>query len=222
MKIKPSTKRRKKSKPSHKNLNKTVTKNGSGFFRRCLSKKFLATVTILSFVITIAALGLAYVQYKQADESAEENRALTAKNKELIEYNRGLLENLVTNKYEKGLQSKYPGGYTLFGFDHLREFERRSIPHSSDVLEEYGFDWSRVRISDETEARITIEFPKILYKPLNTNLIGTSMNIPKSPKGKSYKYPPKPKGTKNRIFCELVEYKDSFYVFAIGFKPADN
>ena len=215
-------KRHKKSKPNHKKLNKTVTKNGSGFFRRCLSKKCLATATILSLVLAIAALGLAYVQYKQAVESAEENRVLTEKNKALIEYNRGLLENLVTNKYEKDLQSKYPGGYTLFGFDHLREFEHRSTPHASDVLEEYEFDWRRVRISEENETNITIEFPNIHYKPLNTNLIGTAMIIPKSPKGESYRYPVRPKGTKNRVFCELVEYNDSFYLFAIGFKPADN
>ncbi len=142
--------------------------------------------------------------------------------RELAEGNRELLENLVTNKHEKDLQSKYPGGYTLFGFDHLREFERRSIPHSSDVLEEYEFDWRRVRISEETELDITIEFPNILYKPLNTALISTAMVIPKSPKGKSYRYPVRPEGTKNTIFCELVEYKDSFYVFAIGFKPVDN
>ncbi len=150
------------------------------------------------------------------------NISLTSNNKTLIEYNRGLLESIVTNKYEKDLLNKYPGGYTLFGFDHLRKFESRSIPHRSDVLEEYEFDWRRVRISEETELEITIEFPNILYKPLNTNLIGTAMIIPKSPKGESYRYPPRPEGSKNRIFCELVEYKDSFYVFAIGFKPAEN
>lgn len=182
----------------------------------------MATATILSLVIAIAALGLAYVQYKQAVESAEENRVLTTKNKALIEYNRELLENLVTNKYEKDLQSKYPGGYALFGIDHSRKFENYSIPHRSNVLEEYEFDWDPVEISEVTETNVTIEFPHIYYKPLGTNLRSTAMIIPKSPKGESYLYPPKPEGTKNRIFCELVEYKDSFYVFAIGFKPVDN
>jgi hypothetical protein len=152
----------------------------------------------------------------------DQNKDLITNNKKLIEYNRGLLESIVTNKYEKDLLNKYPGGYTLFGFDHLRKFESRSIPHRSDVLEEYEFDWRRVRISEETELEITIEFPNILYKPLNTNLIGTAMIIPKSQKGESYRYPPRPEGSKNRIFCELVEYKDSFYVFAIGFKHAEN
>lgn len=133
-----------------------------------------------------------------------------------------LLENLVTNKYEKDLQSKYPGGYALFGIDHSRKFENYSIPHRSNVLEEYEFDWLPVRISEVSETNVTIEFPNIHYKPLNANFLTTSMTIPKSPKGKAYRYPPKPAGTKNRIFCELVEYKDSFYVFAIGFKPADD
>ena len=155
-------------------------------------------------------------------KDAKSKKQQQDENKALIEYNRELLESIVTNKYEKELQSKYPGGYTLFGFDHLREFESRSIPHSSDVLEEYEFDWRRVRMSEETELEITIEFPNILYKPLNTNLIGTAMTIPKTPKRESYRYLPKPKGTKNRIFCELVVDKDSFYIFAIGFKPADN
>ena len=148
------------------------------------------------------------MQYKQAVESTEENR--------------GLLENLVTNKYEKDLQSKYPGGYTLFGIDHSRTFENRSIPHRSNVLEEYEFDWRPVKISEVTETNVTIEFPHIHYKPLNGTLSGTAMTIPKSPKGASYRYPLRPEGSKNRIFCELVEYKDSFYVFAIGFKPAGN
>ena len=173
---------------------------------------------ILSFIIIIVMFIGIVLEVKDAKSKKQQQD----ENKALIEYNRELLESIVTNKYEKELQSKYPGGYTLFGFDHLREFESRSIPHSSDVLEEYEFDWRRVRMSEETELEITIEFPNILYKPLNTNLIGTAMTIPKTPKRESYRYLPKPKGTKNRIFCELVEYKDSFYIFAIGFKPVDN
>jgi len=174
--------------------------------------KLAVTLSVLIIIGVIVGIVLEVKDVQSKEQQQKKAEAL-------IEYNRGLLENLVTNKYEKDLKSKYPGGYTLFGFDHLREFERRSIPHSSDVLEEYEFDWRRVRISEETELEITIEFPNILYKPLNTNLIGTAMIIPKSPKGESYRYPPKPEGSKNGIFCELVEYKDSFYVFAIGFKP---
>jgi hypothetical protein len=165
-------------------------------------------LNILSVILTIVALVWGYIQ--------------NVESKDLIEYNRGLLENLVTNKYEKDLQSKYPGGYALFGIDHSRAFENRSIPHRSNVLEEYEFDWRPVKISEVTETNVTIEFPDIHYKPLNSNLLSTAMIIPKSPKGEPYRYPPRPKGSKNIIFCELVEYKDSFYVFAIGFKPADN
>ena len=167
--------------------------------------KFLSIIIIIVMFIGIA------IEVKDANSKKQQD-----------DYVRGLLENLVTNKYEKDLQSKYPGGYALFGIDHSRKFENRSIPHRSNVLEEYEFDWGPVEISEVTEINVTIEFPHIHYKPLNTNLIGTAMTIPKSPKGKSYRYPVKPAGTKNRIFCELVEYKDSFYIFAIGFKPVDN
>ena len=56
----------------------------------------------------------------QAVRSDEEIRKLAQGNREL-------LEDLVTDKYEKDLQSKYPGGYTLFGIDHSRGFENHSI-----------------------------------------------------------------------------------------------
>jgi len=163
----------------------------------------------------IVGIGLEITDAKNKKQQQEDADAL-------IEYNRGLLESIVTSKYEIELKNKYPGGYTLFGFDHLREFEHRSTPHASDVLEEYEFDWRQVRISEETETNITIHFPNILYKPLNGNLFGTEMTIPKSSKGVSHRYPVRIEGTKNRIFCELVEYKDSFYIFAIGFKPVDD
>ena len=192
--------------------------------------KLAITLSFLIIVSVIVGIVLEVkdVQNKkqQQDEIVSQNKELLGKienlndqNKTLIEYNRGLLENLVTNKYEIDLQSKYPGGYILFGIDHSRGFENHSTPHGSNVLEEYEFDWDTVKISEVTENNVTIEFPHIHYKPLNTNLYGTAMIIPKSPKGESYRYPPSPKGARNRIFCELVEYKDSFYVFAIGFKP---
>ena len=177
------------------------------FFRICLP-----IITILSFVFGL-------VQYHQGAKNDEKNRELTKVNKNLIEYNRELLENLITNKYENDLKVKYPSGYVLFGIDHSRTFKNESIPHSSNLLEEYEFDWKPVRISEVTETKVTIEMPHIHYKPLKTKLFSTAMIIPKYPKGQSWKYPPKPKGTKNRIFIELIEYNDPFYAFAIGFKP---
>ena len=177
---------------------------------------------IVGIVLEVKDVQSKEQQQKKTEAAYKQIENLNNQNKALIEYNRGLLENLVTNKYEKDLQSKYPGGYALFGIDHSRKFENYSIPHRSNVLEEYGFDWGPVEISEVTDTNVTIEFPHIYYKPLDTNLSSTAMIIPKSPKGESYLYPLRPKGTKNRIFCELVEYKDSFYVFAIGFKPADS
>jgi hypothetical protein len=131
------------------------------------------------------------------------------------------LDDLFVEKHEKDLQSKYPGGYILFGIDHSRGFENHSTPHGSNVLEEYEFDWDPVKISEVTENNVTIEFPDIHYKLQGTEFINTAMVIPKSPKGVQHRYPLRPKGAKNRIFCELVEYKDSFYVFAIGFKHVE-
>jgi len=126
---------------------------------------FLSFLIIISVIVGIAL-------------ESKDNRS----KKQQHDYVRELLENLVTNQYEKDLQSKYPGGYALFGIDHSRTFENRSIPHRSSVLEEYEFDWSPVEISEVTETNVTIEFPNIQYKPLNGNLFSTAMTIPKSPK----------------------------------------
>lgn len=199
MKTKSSKKRRKKHTPNSKKSNKTVTKNSSGFFHRYLSKDSILTI------VTILSLIFGLVQCRQSAKIDKENRTL--------------LENLVTDKYGKDLQEKYPSGYALFGVNHSRTFKNESIPHRSNLLEEYEFDWSPVRISKVTETTVTVEMPHIHYKPLNTKLFGTAMIIPKSPKGQFYIYPLKPKGTKNRIFIELIEYNDPFYAFAIGFKP---
>jgi len=228
MKANTSKKRRKNRKKSHKSVKtkeptspKTPIKSSA-----CRSKlaflsfrRYLPLITVLSFLFAIMSIVFGVVQCRHSSKSDEKNRELTTANKALIEYNRELLENLITNKYEEDLKVKYPSGYTLFGVDHSRTFKNESIPHRSNLLEEYEFDWSRVRISEVTETTVTIELPNIRYKPLNTKLFGQAMTIPKSPKGQSCKYPVRPEGTKNRIFVEFVEYHDSFYVFAIGFKP---
>lgn len=230
--LKMAKKRKKKQVSNRKRTEKNCNKNNLGKFF-LLRKSILPTITILSLIFGV-------VQWYQSTKSDKENKvlhagnislttenkalleeniSLTTGNKNLIEKNTALLENLVTNKYEIDLQKKYPSGYVLFGVDGARRFTNRSIPHRSNLLEEYEFDWSRVTISNLTQTDIEIEMPHIHFKPLNTRLFSTSMVIPRYPKGKSHRYPPRPKGTKNRIFVELVEDSNSLFVFAIGFKP---
>ncbi len=221
MKANASKKRRKNCKKSHKKVNvkalpspkaparSSVLRNKLAFY---FFRIFLPIVTVLSFVFGV-------VQCHHSSKSDEKNRELTIANKVLIEYNRELLENLITNKYEEDLKVKYPGGYALFGVDHSRTFKNESIPHRSNLLEQYEFDWRPVRINQITETTITITMPHIYYKPLDAKFINTSMIIPKLPKGKSWIYPPNIKEIKNRIFVEFIEHNDSFYVFAIGLKP---
>lgn len=124
-----------------------------------------------------------------------------------------------TDHDNRKLVEKYPGGYTLFGVDHSRRFENKSIPHESQLSEQYEFDWNKVRICELTETTVTIEFPSIRYKPLNARIIGWKQTIPRYPTGKSHRLKIELPEAKNRIFLELVKDKSSLFMFAIGFKP---
>lgn len=122
------------------------------------------------------------------------------------------------NENKTKLLEKYPAGYVLFGVDLLSTFSSATFPHGKDLLAEYEFDWSKVKIEELTSTSLTILMPNIHYKPLNTWLIGSSMIIPRRPLGKEYIYPPKPKGTLHRIFVELLEDNNKELIFVIGFR----
>lgn len=109
----------------------------------------------------------------------------------------------------------------MFGVDLSSTFSSANFPHERNLLAEYEFDWSKVRIEELTSNSLTILMPNIRYKPLNTNLIRTSMTIPRRPYGKEYRYPPKPKGTLHRIFVELLEDNKQQLIFVIGFRKTD-
>jgi len=89
------------------------------------------------------------------------------------------------------------------------------------LLSEYDFDWSKVKIEELTSNSLTILMPNIRYKPLNTQIIGTSMKILRRSYGKAYRYPLKPKGTRHRIFVELLEDNNQQLIFVIGFRKTD-
>jgi hypothetical protein len=191
-----------------------------GFFYGIpLWKHPISHLTLTLLLPLLVSIGIAFIQHNQAVRMAEENRVLTAESNKLIEYNTTLLENLITDKYETDLQIKYPGGYTLFGIDHTRKFKNESIPHKSHLLEQFEFDWRQVTISAQDQTTFTIVFPGILYKPLQGRIAEWQQTIPKFPKGESYRLKINLPGAEYDIFCELVEYRDPFYVFAIGFKP---
>lgn len=125
------------------------------------------------------------------------------------------------NDNKTKLLEKYPAGYVLFGVDSSGTFSNTVFPHGKEVLAEYEFDWSNVKIDKLTTDSLTISFPHIRYKPLNTRLIGTTITINRKPCGKAYRYPLRPKGVLHRIFLELLEDDNHQLIFVIGFKKTD-
>lgn len=131
------------------------------------------------------------------------------------------LKDITENQYSDKLLEKYPAGYVLFGLSPTMDYgirsEKRSIPYSRHLLDEYEFKWDRVKISELTKDVITVELPDIRYKPLNTQVIGCAYTIKREPLGQSHILFIKPKGVKNRIFIELVKDTNSMLIFVIGF-----
>jgi len=138
--------------------------------------------------------------------------------------NKDLLKDIAESYHSEELLKKYPGGYVLFGLNPSMNYEisseKRSIPHTGHLLDEYEFKWDRVRISELTKDMVTVELPNIRYKPLNTQIIGCAITIKRQPLGQLCMLPLKPEGVKNRIFIELVKDTNSMLIFAIGFKPS--
>jgi len=109
----------------------------------------------------------------------------------------------------------------LFGIDLSSTFSSTTFPREGDLLAEYEFDWSNVKIEELTSKSLTILMPNIRYKPLDTQLIGTYITIPRRPYGKEYRYPVKPKGTLHRIFIELLKDNNQQLIFVVGFRKTD-
>jgi hypothetical protein len=116
------------------------------------------------------------------------------------------------------LLKRYPAGYVLFGVDRSICKTESVIPHNSRISEEYAFNWKSVRVSNLTQTVVTIEMPDILYKPLNTQIIGNAFGLARRPMGKQHMFPVKPQGSTHRIFVELLEDNDQQFVFLIGFR----
>ncbi len=119
------------------------------------------------------------------------------------------------------LLEKYPAGYVSFGVDSSGTFSSTVFPHGKEVLAEYEFDWSNVKIEQLTSSSLTILLPNIRYKPLNTLLIGIAMSINRRPCGKEYIFPVKPEGTLHRIYIELLKGDNHQLIFVIGFRKTD-
>ena len=179
----------------------------------------LQTFCQILFAVGIIATGLAgfgsYYYGKKA--TAVENKKLQEKQQTTISKLDELLESTGSVNKTKLLE-KYPAGYVLFGVDLSSTFSSTTFPREGDLLAEYEFDWSNVKIEELTSNSLTILMPNIRYKPLNTQLISTYMTIPRRPYGKAYRYPVKPKGTIHRIFVELLKDNKQQLIFAIGFR----
>ena len=141
-----------------------------------------------------------------------------------VRNNKDLLKDIAESYHSEELLKKYPAGYVLFGLNPSMNYEinseKRAIPHTGHLLDEYEFKWDRVRISKLNKDTVTIELPDIHYKPLNTQIIGCTITIKRDSLSQPRILPLKPQGVKNRIFIELVEDTNSMLIFAIGFKTS--
>ncbi|MDD5064248.1 MAG: hypothetical protein PHQ35_05765 [Phycisphaerae bacterium] len=128
-----------------------------------------------------------------------------------------LLES-TNNENRTKLLEKYPAGYVSFGVDSSETFSSTVFPYGKEVLAEYEFDWSKVKIEKLTSSSLTILLPTIRYKPLNGLCEGITMTINRRPCGKEYTFPVKPAGTHHRIYIELLKDDDHQLIFVIGFR----
>ncbi|MGD2093517.1 MAG: hypothetical protein PVH77_00755 [Phycisphaerales bacterium] len=175
---------------------------------------------IFAFGIAITAIAGFGSHYFGTKATAIESKKLQEKQQAI----NSKLDELIESKSKdnrKRLLQKYPAGYVLFGVNLSNTFSSTTFPREGDLSVEYEFDWSNVKIEKLDSKSLTILMPNIRYKPLNTQLIGTYMTIPRRPYGKEYIYPPKPKGTLHRIFVELLEDNEQQLIFVIGFRKTD-
>ncbi|MFC1792661.1 hypothetical protein ACFL3Q_03640 [Planctomycetota bacterium] len=182
----------------------------------------LQAVCQIVFAVGIIVTGLAGFgsYYFDAKVTAIENKKQQENQQITMSKLDELLESTGSDNKTKLLE-KYPAGYVLFGVDLSSTFSTATFPRKDDLLAEYEFDWSNVKIEQLASNSLTILMPNIRYKPLDSRLIGTSLTIPRSPYGKAYRHPLKPKGTLHRIFVELLKDNNQQLIFVIGFRKAE-
>ncbi|MGA1979730.1 MAG: hypothetical protein ABSG99_04080 [Sedimentisphaerales bacterium] len=180
-----------------------------------MSPGILQTICQIVFAIGIVVTGLAgfgSYYYGKKDVSVIQQTIISKLDQ--------LLESTDSENKTKLLE-KYPAGYVSFGIDSSGTFSSSVFPYGKEVLSEYEFDWSKVKIEKLTSSSLTILLPNIRYKPLNTLLLGMTMTIKRRPCGKEYIFPVKPQGTLHRIYIELLKDDNHRLIFAIGFRRTD-
>jgi len=111
------------------------------------------------------------------------------------------------------LKQKYPLGYAVFAANDINIH----IPQNFNYGKEFETDWENAKVSSLTSESIVIDLPNIFYKPLNTSIIGISIEVPRKV-GSQIQLPLKFKGQEIIPIIEIVEDRGTFVVLVLGFK----
>lgn len=172
------------------------------------------------YVIAPIIVGLVIYYLTSQNEDASTNitsydqqGGVTAKNVTINNYfqSSSFLEK--KDNLETSLKQKYNFGYTIFGSDGKDIF----IPDGPDFSRQFEIDWGGAKVKHLTDEDISILFPKIIYKPLNSTLYSCTLTIPRSA-GYQTRFPMTFKHQEIFPFIEVLEDHKDFVILVIGFK----
>lgn len=118
-----------------------------------------------------------------------------------------------TKDYRQKLKNKYPLGYAIFAGDETNVI----IPNKPNYANQFDIKWETAKISSLTSDSIGIDMPKIIYKPLNSSIMGMTMTIRRKV-GHQRPFPIRFAHQNITPILEMVEDHDKFVVLVLGFK----
>ncbi len=111
------------------------------------------------------------------------------------------------------LKQIYNFGYAIFGVDGRNTF----MPYDINFTEQFDIEWGVTKVKHLTDRDISILFPKIIYKPLNSTIDRLTITIPRQV-GYQRKFPIQFAHQKFIPFIEVLEDHKDFVVLVIGFR----
>lgn len=181
------------------------------FERLTLWNKLAAIGAVASII------GLVYIFFPKTPgvniELNNQQGGITAQNVTITNYFQSSTFLKEKENLDKDLKQKYPFGYAVLGVDGKKIF----IPNDLNFTEQFNIEWPTAGVEYLTDAKVAIQLPKIIYKPLNTTLDRLTLVVSRRA-GYQRKLPMTFAQQKFSLFIEVMENQRDFVILVIGFK----
>jgi hypothetical protein len=153
-------------------------------------------------------------QARDREETDKRFDELTQEYKELLQRFSQTESYFQDSRRQNALKARFPLGYVIFDVDHTNAV----FPYPPHGLENFKFDWTKVRVMENSSTKLTLRMPDIYTDSGMTKILNTSLgwNGPPFDRTESFGV-----GLRNCLIvgASILTKREDGVVFVIGFAP---